>query len=122
MYAEMQDRHRLGNLEGRIKDARGRREIRFKVEWGSLEEEESEEDWCIRHNLSLSALRVVADTGISVVESDVRMHTNLSWQQMVCELVPSFVQCKQCLLNYCRISNVSFQYVQRSSAKSMTSC
>lgn len=84
----MQDKHRLANLEGRIKDARGRPENHFKIEWGSLEEEELEEDWCIRHNLSLPALRVVAETGTSVVESELYMLTNLSWQQIVCELVP----------------------------------
>lgn len=67
MSCETQDKHRLENLEGRIKDARGIAENHFKVEWGSLEDEELEQDWCIRHNLSLSALRAVAETGISDV-------------------------------------------------------
>ncbi|KAG0553883.1 hypothetical protein M758_12G048900 [Ceratodon purpureus] len=62
------DKHRLENLEGRIKDARGIAENHFKVEWGSLEDEELEQDWCIRHNLSLSALRAVAETADITME------------------------------------------------------
>lgn len=62
------DKHRLENLENRIKDVRGRPENQFKVEWGSLEDEELEQDWCIRHNLSLSALRAVAETADITME------------------------------------------------------
>lgn len=79
MSGETQDKHRLENLENRIKDVRGRPENQFKVEWGSLEDEELEQDWCIRHNLSLSALRAVAETGNSVVLREVDLLKNLSW-------------------------------------------
>lgn len=79
MSTGMQDKHRVENLEGQIKDTRERPQKHSKVEWGSVEEEELEQDWCIRHNLSLSALRAVAETGISVVLSEVSVLINWSW-------------------------------------------
>lgn len=73
----MQDKHRLENLERHIKYVNQKSEDQNKVEWGSVEDEELEEDWCIHHNLSLSALRAVAETGI-VSRCDKHLPVNLS--------------------------------------------
>lgn len=73
----MQDKLRLENLERHIKYVKQESEAQSIVEWGSVEDEELEQDWCIRHNLSLSALKAVAETGI-VSRSDEYLLLNLS--------------------------------------------
>lgn len=71
----MQDKLRLENLERHIKYVK--QNTQNKVEWGSVEDEELEQDWCIQHNLSLSALHAVAETG-TVSRSDEHLLINLS--------------------------------------------
>jgi hypothetical protein len=82
----MQDKLRLENLDRHIKYVKQDSKDQNKVEWGSVEDEELEQDWCIHHNLSLSALHAVAETG-TVSRSDEHLLVNLSADSVVVTVV-----------------------------------
>lgn len=87
----MQDKLRLENLECYIKYVK--QNTQNKVEWGSVEDEELEQDWCIHHNLSLWALHAVAETG-TVSRSDEHLLVNLSADSVFVTVVEcSFYVC-----------------------------
>lgn len=64
----MQDKHRLDNLENLVQKSRNKDQASSKIEWGALEVDEVERNWCLHHSLSLSALHAVAETGKSILE------------------------------------------------------
>jgi hypothetical protein len=54
-------------LENLVQKLRNKNQASSKIEWGALEVDEVERDWCLHHSLSLSALHAVAETGKSIL-------------------------------------------------------
>jgi hypothetical protein len=62
------DKHRLDNLENLVQKSRHKNQASSKIEWGALEVDDVERNWCLHHSLSLSALHAVAETADVMME------------------------------------------------------